>query len=257
MASRAAGCPETYSPAARIAMAAANFPSHRWVAMQCSRRPINDLPACSQPNFLTNASTFASPDFTKLSSSSSSSSSSTAFHWSSSSTSAMNARAVLSALWGRSGTALTKAFALDSKTVETHSSARARAPSPMLPFASAKVSIMDTHSAYRGLKNTAVSSALAISDVSDSSNAEESAVAKLFSASSTSGRTGCMASIEPESSTFDTSSATSASAAALSAGSGAASPALTRAPSSCRLDMTSCTRGELSSSPRSRRAASL
>mmetsp|Transcript_105235 Transcript_105235/g.285786 ORF Transcript_105235/g.285786 Transcript_105235/m.285786 type:complete len:227 (-) Transcript_105235:8-688(-) len=74
MASRAAGCPETYSPAARIAMAAANFPSHRWVAMQCSRRPINDLPACSQPNFLTNASTFASPDFTKLSSSSSSSS---------------------------------------------------------------------------------------------------------------------------------------------------------------------------------------
>mmetsp|Transcript_8067 Transcript_8067/g.20073 ORF Transcript_8067/g.20073 Transcript_8067/m.20073 type:complete len:379 (+) Transcript_8067:185-1321(+) len=227
----------TNSTAARIAMAAASFPSHRAPVAYLWRSSNKALPVFSKPNFPTKRSTLASPDRCKPPSSSSCSSSSTPAHASSSSTSQRNSKAMAKAFCGRSGTALTRAFPFDSATVETHSKAKLLFPSSMVPFAPAKANIISTHSRYLGLKKIACSAAHETSDCKASSKADESLDAMALNACSTNGKMGCIASSDAPSRT-DTNSATRPNAAACKGA--VARPVFTNVPSSWRWARTAC-----------------
>mmetsp|Transcript_7738 Transcript_7738/g.22922 ORF Transcript_7738/g.22922 Transcript_7738/m.22922 type:complete len:386 (+) Transcript_7738:115-1272(+) len=252
--SRVAGS-STYSTEARTAMQAANLASQRPAGLAyCCSRAARAFFESLKPHFFTKKSTLASPVEKRLSSSSSSSSSSTCSQSSSSSTSARSRKAVSSALWGRLGTAFTRALPFESVTVEIHSKAMARLPSGTTPLAAAKVNMMSTHSRQRGLKKVALSSAQVISACSASSRAVASCPCpRPFRAPSTMGSTGCIAWQLSASRTVIISQTRFRAATCSSA---VPSPLPTRPPRSSRRPMTAIVTGVPTSSARSRRPLS-
>mmetsp|Transcript_6039 Transcript_6039/g.13020 ORF Transcript_6039/g.13020 Transcript_6039/m.13020 type:complete len:217 (-) Transcript_6039:1005-1655(-) len=137
----------TNSPAARMAIQAANRSCHLLPVPYCCRSPSKAVLVASKPIFFTKKKTFASPVPCKLSSSSSSSSSSTSSHEDpASSTSLRKTNAMRRAFSGRLGMAFRRPLVLPSIKLEMNSKAKERRPSGRVPLALAYRNIISAHS---------------------------------------------------------------------------------------------------------------